>query len=490
MLGPVHRHGSRLFESGGPLDDRTQSAPRRPPDAVPNLGDTPAALSYIPGALVNVTVDLDDVRREVERQAVRRRQAVRSRSNPRSPAGPAPPTRRSPAARNPAWPATQPASVAAAAAGPLTQQDGTNRRTPTSASPPVGRRPNANCGPPCRRPFRVAVSIPEDYHEAVAADRGLSPGDDDATRGRCTVQAVDAIRLDGGKAGAGDASPRCCPLGSPPTAVHVTTVTPVTPEVPDRRSCRGRTASARLASRWGRPWPCASLAAAGLLVLRRGMKLPEPRRPPRTLAGRPPGAGKTDRQGGVSPAASGRTGPKCPTRTPPPKTPRDRVAALAVEDPDAVAAVVGAGSATPPDSPARPAWASHDSSPTLAYFSRVMSAIHLRTPAKRPCCCSPWRQGGGAEGPWPCSPSGRWRRSAPRSPCVEEVTAESAEAVLSEFEQRHAARVKVERGGLVGVEELLTGEPRRRRRPGGGGVDLRQKHGQRPVLVPAKSRGG
>ena len=40
---------------------------------------------------------------------------------------------------------------------------------------------------------------------------------------------------------------------------------------------------------------------------------------------------------------------------------------------------------------------------------------------------------------------------------VEEVTADQQAAVLAEFEARHAARVKVERGGLKGAEELLAG---------------------------------
>ncbi|QDT17641.1 flagellar motor switch protein FliG [Alienimonas californiensis] len=40
---------------------------------------------------------------------------------------------------------------------------------------------------------------------------------------------------------------------------------------------------------------------------------------------------------------------------------------------------------------------------------------------------------------------------------VDDVTAEQQAAVLTEFETRHAARVKVERGGLKGAEELLAG---------------------------------
>ena len=40
---------------------------------------------------------------------------------------------------------------------------------------------------------------------------------------------------------------------------------------------------------------------------------------------------------------------------------------------------------------------------------------------------------------------------------IEDVTADQQGSVLQEFETRHAARVKVERGGLKGAEELLAG---------------------------------
>ena len=40
---------------------------------------------------------------------------------------------------------------------------------------------------------------------------------------------------------------------------------------------------------------------------------------------------------------------------------------------------------------------------------------------------------------------------------TEDVTADQQAAVLAEFEARHAARVKIERGGLKGAEELLAG---------------------------------
>ena len=40
---------------------------------------------------------------------------------------------------------------------------------------------------------------------------------------------------------------------------------------------------------------------------------------------------------------------------------------------------------------------------------------------------------------------------------IEDVTADQQGSVLQEFEARHAARVKVERGGLRGAEELLAG---------------------------------
>ena len=115
------------------------------------------------------------------------------------------------------------------------------------------------------------------------------------------------------------------PEGSPDTAVHVTTVTPVTPDVPAAVVPWTRTAH-DLLDEWGGTALLAALAVAGLVVLSRGMRpAPPPEEAAADDADGPAIAGKI-RPGEVDPATL---------------TPRDRVAALARDDPEAVAAVLG-----------------------------------------------------------------------------------------------------------------------------------------------------
>ena len=313
---------AHAYEADGPLDDRTQSAlaahTRRYRETISQ------ALAYIPGALVNVTVDLDAVRREVERrQSVDSKQTVtvssaetsRTRtSNQTKPQG------------EPGVASNQPASVAAAA-GPLTQTreeeaDSNLRVVPSWTTTERELRaamPEA---------VRVAVSIPESYHEAVAAGRGLAAGEDDAAKA-AYAQAVDAIRV-AEEEKVRERVATLIPAGSPPTAVHVTTVTPIEPDVP-AITVPWTATIGELGSRWGSTAVLCAIAVAGLLVLRRGMTLPEPAPPVEAPAAAP--------RAGVA----GRIGPGgVVEEDDEPKTPRDRVAKLAADDPEAVAAVLGA----------------------------------------------------------------------------------------------------------------------------------------------------
>ncbi|NNJ26996.1 hypothetical protein [Alienimonas chondri] len=313
---------AHAFQADGPLDDRTQQAlaahTRRYRDTISQ------ALAYIPGALVNVSVDLDAIRREVERsQSVDNKQTVtvevaesgRTRtSNQTRPQG------------EPGVASNQPASVTAPA-GPLTQTqdeqtDSSLRVVPSWTTTERERRD------PMPEAVRVAVSIPESYHEAIAAGRGLAPGEDDASKA-AYVQAVDAIRL-AEEEKVRERVTTLLPANSPQTAVHVTTVTPIEPNVPVV-AVPWTNVLGDLASRWGSTAALCAVAIAGLFVLRRGMKLPEPAPPvelPRS-ADRPGIAGRIG-PGGVAEEDDEE-----------PQTPRDRVAALAAKDPEAVAAVVG-----------------------------------------------------------------------------------------------------------------------------------------------------
>ncbi|MFH5803826.1 hypothetical protein [Alienimonas sp. DA493] len=313
--GAAHAH-----EADGPLDDGAQAAlaahTRRYRETISQ------ALAYIPGALVNVSVDLDAVRREVERrQSVDAKQAVtvesaesiRSRSS-----------NQTPPQGEPGVASNQPGSVSVG--GPLTQtrdeQTDSNMRVVPSWT--TSERELRAAMPEA---VRVAVSIPESYHEAVAAGRGLSPGEDEASKA-AYVQAVDAIRV-AEEEKVRERVATLIPAGSPPTAVHVTTVTPVAPDVPPIVVPWTQTIG-DLVSRWGSTALLCVIAAAGLLVLRRGMKLPEPA-PPATFDE------IADRT-----AVAGRIGPngKVEEEEDKPKTQRDRVAELAAEDPEAVAAVL------------------------------------------------------------------------------------------------------------------------------------------------------
>ena len=266
---------------------------------------------------MNVSVDLDAVRRQVERsQTVDSKQTVileadettRSRSaTVRRPRG------------EPGVASNTPASVAQDP-GPAEQttDESTGSKTRTVPSWTTVEKELRKAMPAA---VRVAVSIPDDYHAAVAAGRGLNEGDDEAAA-QAYRDAVEAIRV------AEEEKVRehvrtLLPEGSPETAVHVTTVTPIVPDVPAVAVPWTHTLH-ELLDAWGSAALLAALAVAGLIVLRRGMAPAEP---------------SEDDADGDAPMIAG----SVPEAEVDPATlpPRDRVAALARDDPDAVAAVVG-----------------------------------------------------------------------------------------------------------------------------------------------------
>ena len=313
--GTAHAH-----EDGGPLDDRTHRAldahTRRYRETIAR------ALAYIPGALVEVSVDLDAVRRQVERsQSVDSKQtvALETTESTRS----LDTTRRQPRGE-PGVNSNRPASVAGAAPPePLTRT--TDERADSAIRVvPSWTTVEKELREAMPAAVRVAVSIPESYHAAVAAGRGLDEGADDAAK-TAFVAAVDAIRT------AEEDSVRervrtLLPAGTPETAVYVSTVTPIAPDVPAVVVPWTHTLT-ELLNDWGSTLLLAAVAVAGLVVLRRGMTLPEVPEP-------------ADAEDTLDPAIAGRVGPGGEEEDEP-KTPRDRVAKLAHEDPEAVAAVVG-----------------------------------------------------------------------------------------------------------------------------------------------------
>ena len=313
--GVAHAHAE-----GGPLDDRTQSAlaahTKRYRDTIAQ------ALAYIPGALVNVSVDLDSVRRQVERtQSVDAKQTVTLEaeesartltSNQTRPKG------------EPGVASNRPASVAADP-GPLTQMK--DERTDSNVRVvPSWTTTERELREAMPEAVRVAVSIPESYHKAVAAGRGLALGEDDAAKA-AFAQAVEAIRV-AEEAKVRERIATLLPAGSPPTAVHVATVTPIEPDVPDVETPWTATVGGLL-DRWGSALALIAVSLVGLFVLRRGMTLPEPE----------PALAEPD--AADRPGVAGRIGAGGPAEEDEPKTPRDRVAKLAAEDPEAVAAVIG-----------------------------------------------------------------------------------------------------------------------------------------------------
>ena len=307
------------YEADGPLDDRTQAAIASHTQYYRDK--ISRALDYIPGALVNVSVDLDPIRREVEREqsvdsketvALQTTENVRNLSSTQTlPPG------------EPGVASNQPASVGAPA--PLTQMrdDRSDSNVRVVPSWRTTERERRAASP---KAVRVAVSIPEEYHEAVADRRGLSPGEDDASRA-AYVQAVDAIRV-AEEERIREHVNTLLPLDSPPTAVHVTTVTPITPDVPEA-VVPWTSVLGDVASDWTSTAVLCGLALAGLWVLRRGMTLPEPAPPESVdvLAEKAHIAGRIGPGGVVSDEEA-------------PETPRDRVSKLAAKDPEAVAAVL------------------------------------------------------------------------------------------------------------------------------------------------------
>ena len=312
--GAAHAH-----ETDGPLDDRTQRAlaahTRRYQDTIAQ------ALAYIPGALVNVSVDLDAVRRQVERtQSVdaKRTVALEVAESTRSLNSTQTPPRGEPGVAS-----NRPASVAAAEPVPTTRvsDERTDSNTRVVPSWTTTERELREAMPAA---VRVAVSIPESYHAAVAAGRGLSDGADEAAR-TAYLRAVDEIRA-AEEERVRERVTTLLPSDTPPTAVHVTTVTPIEPDVPAVVVPWTHTVG-EIVDRWGSAALLVALALAGLWALRKGMALPEPAVPDAA----------DDAADG--PAIAGRVGPDGEADEP--KTPHDRVAKLAGEDPEAVAAVVG-----------------------------------------------------------------------------------------------------------------------------------------------------
>ena len=313
--GTAHAHAP-----GGPLDDRTQAALASHTERY--RGTIREALAYIPGARVNVSVDLDAVRRQVERsQTVDSKQTVTLQADETTRSRTA--TRRQPRGE-PGVASNTPASVAEAP-GPAEQttDESTGSKTRVVPSWTTVEKELREAMPTA---VRVAVSIPDDYHAAVAAGRGVvrpngAEGEDEAA-GQAYRDAVEAIRV------AEEEKVRehvrtLLPEGSPETAIHVATVTPITPDVPVVAVPWTHTLQ-ELLNEWGSTALLAALAVAGLVVLRRGMAAPA--EPPAE-----DGEGDAPMIAGTVPAEE-----VDPATLPP----RDRVAALARDDPEAVAAVV------------------------------------------------------------------------------------------------------------------------------------------------------
>ncbi|QDT65651.1 hypothetical protein [Calycomorphotria hydatis] len=185
------------------------------------------ALSYIPEVLVTVNVDIDNIRTQIVREQTvdaKKTVTLASRDVSRSVTSSEQATEAEPGAVSNV-PRQLSSSTAARRSMKTDESDSQSRTVPSFR---VTEQEFLSAMP---KAVQVSVSVPEEYYDGVALQRGLSSGEDGADK-KAFDTAVATIRKEEEQK-VRDQIRLLIPAGSPDTAVHVTSVTRVIPEVPE-----------------------------------------------------------------------------------------------------------------------------------------------------------------------------------------------------------------------------------------------------------------
>lgn len=183
------------------------------------------ALAYIPGVIVSVNVDVENLKSKVAReQKIDAKQTVTVQSDERTTTSTT--TERATAAE-PGAQSNVPRALQTTAAP--TRQASNEETDNSSKVVPSYTMTETEFLAAMPKAVQVAVSIPEDYYKSVALARGLTEGTTDAEKAAFKTQ-VDAIRKDEEEKAKAHAM-TLIPSGSPEGSVHVTSVTRLEPEV-------------------------------------------------------------------------------------------------------------------------------------------------------------------------------------------------------------------------------------------------------------------
>lgn len=273
------------------------------------------ALTYIPGVIVTVNVEVENLKSQLVReQRVDKQQTVAIETDERT--------------RNTTN--TERATAAEPGAVPNVPRQLDSSAAPTRSSSDKDEQVSSKVVPSFTvtekeflsampRAVQVAVSIPEEYYRDVALARGFAEGTTEAEK-TAFRQQVDTIRT-AEEDKARKSVQAMIPTGSPETAVHVTSVTRLEPQVAEVAVGWAETAT-ELAKKWGGTLGIGLLAVWGLWML--GRSAPKVA----ALEGQPPpAASSADAAADVPPG--------------PPPTKRDLLQSFVRDNPEAAAAVIG-----------------------------------------------------------------------------------------------------------------------------------------------------
>jgi flagellar M-ring protein FliF len=227
------------------------------------------ALSYIPGVIVAVHVDVDDVKSRAERiQKLNAKESFTSYSASRTRDEQ---FREDRAGGEPGSQSNRPRSLAVTAE-PERSRAVVEEDT-TSASVPSFTVTDQTYFAAMPKSVQVSVKIPRDYYEAVAEEQGVLPGTTDAEKQQFAAAVVEVEKQETAKAQATVAV--LIPADAPDSAVDVSSYTPVDREAPPPTVPVTETVS-RWAGQWGGTVVLGLFALWALWTLRKNFpKLPE-----------------------------------------------------------------------------------------------------------------------------------------------------------------------------------------------------------------------
>jgi flagellar M-ring protein FliF len=278
------------------------------------------ALSFIPGAMVAVNVDLENLKtsfvqeREIGSKPFSAR-SVEQTDNSRS--------TEQRASREPGMQANQPRNLQGGGGGGNQSTQTTERSVNTSENiPTTAKISEKTFHGLLPKTVQVTVQIPREHYRQVALKQGETETDKAAFAAK--VQAIEQET----EKDVGEIVARLIPAGSPPTAVVVTSFTDL--QSPQTLSGPGMVEQVtELGVKWGGPIMMAIFAAWALLMLNRSLKkLPQAPAPP------PPAPTK-----GTGGSAAGTDGDDEPEEERP-LTKRDQLQGMVRDNPEMAAAVI------------------------------------------------------------------------------------------------------------------------------------------------------